>query len=124
MRLKQLKQIIKEEVKKLQLKEQVIQTNPTSTQGSCALTPNPNGPHPNNFEGTVWHDKWENIFSTRMNNQGLQSACNFYIQKKDAWESTLDTLHNKPHPKCNPKWQNMLHFKLKAAHNIAQPAGC
>jgi len=124
MRLKQLKRIIKEEVKKIQLQEQVLPGNPGGSGGSCALTPAPQGPKPNNFEESVWVDKFGMLFNNRLDNQGQQQACTFYLTKKDGWENTLSNLHAKPHPKCNPKWQNMLHFKLKEANIIAMNGGC
>tara|TARA_R110001592_G_scaffold52424_3_gene160394 strand:+ start:1530 stop:1883 length:354 start_codon:yes stop_codon:yes gene_type:complete len=117
MRLNELKSIIKKEIKNLQLNEQVL------PQG-CMLNPQDvvNGPYPNSFQSGVWVSKFENLFSTRLQNQGQTSACQMYYAKKDSWETTLSNLHAKPFPKCNKKWQGMLQFKIREGDMIA--VGC
>ena len=110
MNITELKNIIKQEI--IKIREQ-------QAAASCQLPPSPQGPYPGNFNANVWVSKWENLFTTRLNNQGQQSACDLYFTKKDNWVNTLNGLQNQNPPKCNPKWQNMLNYKIEEANNIA-----
>ena len=85
------------------LKEQVLPQ-------TCVLPVNTVGPFPNNFNTMVWSDTWIQ--------KGNQQGCNWVKARKIKWGQTLSMLHNKQAPNCNPKWQNMLNFKMKTAMTV------
>ena len=101
MKLSQLKKIIRESVQQLR-NEQV------PPGGSCHLPAGNvvNGPYPNQFNPSVWVDKWETFKDN--NNLGCQWVKGKYI----GWNNKLSVLHSKPFPNCNKRWQGMLQFKV------------
>ena len=101
MRKSDLVKIIKEEIKKLS------EQNTPPSQGSCNLPPNYNGPFPNNFIPQDWSDSWVQ--------RGDSQGCTWVKTKYLNWVDRLGTLQAKQPPKCNPKWQSMLNFKMKTA---------